>query len=72
MKKEWTHKLLYTRNDGTTDHATLEVRREGKYYSSYLKMGTIRKRIFSGLVNPDDAYHCTVRALDLYREHAVI
>ena len=68
MKRE----LLFTRNDGKTGCAVLEVRKEDGCYSGYAKIGKIRKRVLQGFVSKKDVNEKLVRLLGNYREHIVV
>jgi len=65
-------KLLFERLDGVTDIATITTRKEKGYYTSSIKIGTISRRINSGMLEKNDSHGAAVQALGLYKDNAVL
>ena len=66
-----TRKLLFTRLDGVTDIATITTRKEKGYYTSSIKIGTISKRINSGMIEKHDSSNAAVQALSFYSDNVI-
>lgn len=66
------HKLLFTRLDGFVDLATITTRKVRGYYATTIKIGTISRRVNSGMINSLDSYHSAVEVLGHHQDNVVI
>jgi len=66
------NELLFTRLDGQTDTAIIYVRKEQGYYAGYIKIGTIARKVLSGMIHKHDAHNGTVQILSYYKDNAVL